>query len=892
MLDSIFNLISFLSLFGEKINGSSLMVLYSTLLSNSMYLFKALISSEWKDIADVLLAHPEVDDFIIAAFNAVCVNVNLLQATLTTQRINNCLFHLCESSLQFLLSLCKLQILFQERLVQNKELCGGGAIFRLVENTLKLSQYDDPKLSSVVNRLKSKVLSIVLLLFQAECSSFMDMASTQSKGSAESAVSEVLEVLKMMCFGDLKGHHPRGLLLLNAMKVTEIFCGASRFRTFMVLNLKKVLTRVFLQPQREFISTWCTYDHEPAEEEIVVDFNPTSAAGLVLGLNSSFNVQHSTWSNFQAPRTPYRVQRSSLLIKIVANLACYDPDLSEDENACFIDAFLECLQAEFSNLPGGAAERRAAASKNLSSLLAYAESLAPSYLHEEDVNILRWFINQLEKPPTAQESSSRGVMAEDVETEEKREKRKRKSVERVEKIKRMRTTEKEETRKMERTTRRKEMQTNVQLIDEGTNGEFRVPMISQYGNTPSLSGASDEDFELVRSNLLDNHCVYKINNTLTESCVMFPEKTPETRFNDLGIQAVNLSTRLDNVWTDEDRSEVRQPAVRAKSPRLKRRIILPVALRSPYVMRVVSLRDECDMSEGTLARCMFCGVGKKWEVLFSNNGGISVMRGPFESMIPGVTLHVNVISAWAVVLNYEEKMRKMGTTPKLFCNAGMLLEKDFQMSEEHRITEFTRNMNAVLAGTEPKSFKGFQMVFVPILARDHYYLLLFNLSTTQILIIDNMEGDAGLERYHGNVEKMISTFCRYLSQIQPGVAEKLRTTEPVRLKFPWQTLYNVIDCGIFLMRHMETYNGTSVKEWTCGFSAERNIKGEVLGNQAKEIEDLRKKYISKMLLSDVNTARVDVEREVKEFAYLDEDERVKLEEDAAERICQRLDGTP
>ncbi|KAF5820443.1 putative nodulin homeobox protein [Helianthus annuus] len=334
------------------------MVLYSTLLSNSMYLFKALISSEWKVIADVLLAHPEVDDFIIAAFNAVCVNVNLLQATLTTQRINNCLFHLCESSLQFLLSLCKLQILFRERLVQNKELCGGGAVFRLVENTLKLSQYDDPKLSSVVNRLKSKVLSIVspimcrhycimfyfvqgffstlswfflqmLLLFQAECLSFMDMASTKIKGSAESAVSEVLEVLKMMCFGDLKGHHPRGLLLLNAMKVTEIFCGASRFRTFMVLNLKKVLTRVFLQPQREFISTWCTYDHEPAEEEIVVDFNPTSAAGLVLGLNSSFNVQHSTWSNFQAPRTPYRVQRSSLLIKIVANLACYDPDLSE-----------------------------------------------------------------------------------------------------------------------------------------------------------------------------------------------------------------------------------------------------------------------------------------------------------------------------------------------------------------------------------------------------------------------------------------------------------------------------------------------------------------------------------------------------------------------------------
>ncbi|MFS8033253.1 hypothetical protein Hanom_Chr17g01567331 [Helianthus anomalus] len=84
--------------------------------------------------------------------------------------------------------------------------------------------------------------------------------------------------------------------------------------------------------------------------------------------------------------------------------------------------------------------------------------------------------------------------------------------------------------------------------------------------------------------------------------------------------------------------------------------------------------------------------------------------------------------------------------------------------------------------------------------------------------------------------------------------------------------------------------GTSVKECRCGFSAERNIRGEVLGNQAKEIEDLRKKYISKILLSDVNTVRVQVEREVKEFAGLDEDDRVKLEEDAVLRICQRLDG--
>ncbi|KAJ0615454.1 hypothetical protein HanIR_Chr02g0074291 [Helianthus annuus] len=154
------------------------------------------------------------------------------------------------------------------------------------------------------------------------------------------------------------------------------------------------------------------------------------------------------------------------------------------------------------------------------------------------------------------------------------------------------------------------------------------------------------------------------------------EKTPETRFNILGIEAVNLSTRLTDIVTDEERNEVTQPEQRGKTPRPKRTIILPVALWSPYVKRAVSLRDGSDKSEDTLARCMFCVVGNK-DLLFSNNGNVSVMRGPFESMIPGATIHVNVISTWAAFLNYEEKMRRMEAALKLFCNTGMLVSYSF-----------------------------------------------------------------------------------------------------------------------------------------------------------------------------------------------------------------------
>ncbi|MFS7997639.1 putative papain-like cysteine peptidase superfamily [Helianthus anomalus] len=66
-------------------------------------------------------------------------------------------------------------------------------------------------------------------------------------------------------------------------------------------------------------------------------------------------------------------------------------------------------------------------------------------------------------------------------------------------------------------------------------------------------------------------------------------------------------------------------------------------------------------------------------------------------------------------------------------------------------------MNVVMASTEPKVFKGnFEMVFIPMMIGQHYYLLFFNLKTRDIFIIDSVKGATGLERYHGNVEKMIS----------------------------------------------------------------------------------------------------------------------------------------
>lgn len=61
-------------------------------------------------------------------------------------------------------------------------------------------------------------------------------------------------------------------------------------------------------------------------------------------------------------------------------------------------------------------------------------------------------------------------------------------------------------------------------------------------------------------------------------------------------------------------------------------------------------------------------------------------------------------------------------------------------------------------------------------------------------------------------------FVRYLQEINHFMAFSVK----YEMKFvdqytAWKTRGNINDCGIFLMRPMETYKGGPLAQWTCGF---------------------------------------------------------------------------
>lgn len=72
----------------------------------------------------------------------------------------------------------------------------------------------------------------------------------------------------------------------------------------------------------------------------------------------------------------------------------------------------------------------------------------------------------------------------------------------------------------------------------------------------------------------------------------------------------------------------------------------------------------------------------------------------------------------------------------------------------------------------------------------------------------------------------------------------------------WRTTSNGADCGVFAMRHMETYYGK--KHWRCNLHTEGP-------EQESRLRRLRFKYLSKILLSDTNQLRDTVAKKARVF---------------------------
>ncbi|XWS27711.1 hypothetical protein CRYUN_Cryun25bG0004400 [Craigia yunnanensis] len=433
LIDLVFYVLIVLNDYRQDILDSSpLPLLHSALVACSLYLLTGCISSQWHDLALVIVAHPKVDMFMDLACRAVHLIVRFLQKKLsaphtdicaksspTAESMVNYLCQQCEASLQFLQLLCQ-QKQFRECLLRNKELCGKGGILFLAQSILKLHAayfVESSTIMAALSRLKAKVLSILLHLCEAESISYLDEVAS-SPGSLDLAKAVALEVLELLKTGLSKDPkhlsassdrtYPMGLLQLNAMRLADIFSDDSNFRSYITEYFTEFLSAIFSLSHGDFLSMWCSADLPVREEDATLYYELFPAAGWALDsvsssdLSNTTNLEFTLMHNNNMSQASYVHQRTSLFVKVIANLHCFVPNICEEqEKNLFLHKFLGCLRMDPSKLLPGFAfvsgpQKAAAIYRNLRSLLSHAESLIPTFLNEDDLQLLRVFFDQLQ----------------------------------------------------------------------------------------------------------------------------------------------------------------------------------------------------------------------------------------------------------------------------------------------------------------------------------------------------------------------------------------------------------------------------------------------------------------------------------------------------------------
>ncbi|CAI9297561.1 unnamed protein product [Lactuca saligna] len=122
----------------------------------------------------------------------------------------------------------------------------------------------------------------------------------------------------------------------------------------------------------------------------------------------------------------------------------------------------------------------------------------------------------------------------------------------------------------------------------------------------------------------------------------------------------------------------------------------------------------------------------------------------------------------------------------------------------------------------------------------------------------------------------------YLKSQNHPKAEMFSHVMPHRLEMPWRTINNNIDCGVFTMRHMETYMGGSMNEFKVGFKNESSAQDD-------QLVKLRTKYLYKIITHEYNVQKDYVLQKVDEFHKIPSRQRSQLLAIAKEEIYRRLD---
>nr|GMC71754.1 uncharacterized protein LOC109168900 [Ipomoea batatas] len=236
------------------------------------------------------------------------------------------------------------------------------------------------------------------------------------------------------------------------------------------------------------------------------------------------------------------------------------------------------------------------------------------------------------------------------------------------------------------------------------------------------------------------------------------------------------------------------------------------AVRPPHVAccRLGSLDDRSGVpsqsglaavhdlpEEAVVVNWLLAGGGAHMEDIVFCIGSRVARWNDVLTLVLGSLVWVAVIDVWSALLNMRERS-KIHTVV------------DASYDRDLRVGWFREQLAENLESSPYEDYSEVDMMFFPIIREEHYFLICFDFRRFRLEIIDNSASPKGKKKiYDESLEDMQNMLQEFFSKTHPGKSVLVAGLEPKRMQMPWRDVKNKIDCGVYLMRHMETFTGQS-----------------------------------------------------------------------------------
>ncbi|GJV61327.1 peptidase C48, SUMO/sentrin/Ubl1 [Tanacetum coccineum] len=186
-----------------------------------------------------------------------------------------------------------------------------------------------------------------------------------------------------------------------------------------------------------------------------------------------------------------------------------------------------------------------------------------------------------------------------------------------------------------------------------------------------------------------------------------------------------------------------------------------------------------------------------------------------QPLAPGIEIEKQIIDTLVTVLNYEQRIKTDGKDlRRRYCPTdAVLLNEDKDQAKQY---ETFKNVikNQMNASESKKKMKDVELAFFPtVVAAGQYDVIVLNLLKANAVILDNKKHD-NYNKYKEVFDSVKVLFLKYLQKHQHPCVEKLSKDKAAKvLKMKWKTEKNNIDSGLYLMMHIELYQGESTTNW-------------------------------------------------------------------------------